>query len=94
MLRVTSIIFLCLVLAFGQTFGQQLFQRVYGGDSYDTGKEVIQTSDDGFLVAGASGSFDEGVSGQILLFKTDDNGYVEWRKTYGGQFADQAESMQ
>ena len=30
------------------------FQRVYGGDSYDVGKEVIQTSDDGYLIVGSS----------------------------------------
>lgn len=69
------------------------FSRVYGGNSYDVGAEVIQTPDDGYLVAGTTGSF--GVeSGQILLTKTDPEGYVEWRRFYGGEFADQATSME
>lgn len=69
------------------------FSRVYGGNSYDTGAEVIQTPDDGFLVAGTTGSFGA-ESGQILLTKTDPEGYVEWRRFYGNEYADQASSMQ
>lgn len=76
-----------------QTMAQTQFTRVYGGNGYDFGAEVIQTSDNGYLVAGESSSFDAGLSSQILLFKTDDAGYVEWRKTYGGSLADNAESM-
>jgi hypothetical protein len=69
------------------------FSRVYGGNSYDTGAEVIQTPDDGYLIAGTTGSF--GVeSGQILLTKTDPEGYVEWRRFYGNVNSDQATSMQ
>lgn len=69
------------------------FQRVYGGDSYDLGKEVIQTPDDGYLIVGSSGSFDDDMGNQVLLLKTNENGYEQWRKTYGGQFAEQAESF-
>jgi len=82
------------LLTVGSTSAQQLFTRVYGGDSYDAGYEVIETNDNGFLIAGSSGSYDEGLSSQVLLMKTDDLGYEQWRKTYGGQFADQARSMQ
>ena len=70
------------------------FQRVYGGDSYDVGKEVIQTSDDGYLIVGSSGSFDEEMGNQVLLLKTDENGYLQWKRTYGKQFAERAESIQ
>ncbi len=74
-------------------FAQELFTRVYGGNSYDFGKGVIQTPDNGYLIAGTTGSF--GVeSGQIMLIKTGEEGYEEWRKYYGGPLADQAESMQ
>ena len=71
---------------------QSMFQRVYGGDSYDVGTQVIQTPDDGYLIAGSTGSFEE--SGQIMVIKTDPNGYEEWRKYYGEQYAETSESME
>lgn len=78
-----------------QVFSQQVqFQRVYGGNGYDTGCEIIQMDDDGYLIAGSSGSFDFDVSGQILLLRTDELGYVQWRRTYGGRYSDKAETMQ
>lgn len=65
---------------------------MYGGASYDVGKQVIQMPDDGYLIAGATGSFEQ-ISGQIMLIRTDLNGYEEWRKYYGDEYAEQAESM-
>lgn len=91
------LVFLCVILLQLLTgnglFAQVQFTRVYGGGGYDSGAEVIQTVDNGYLVSGQSSSFSEDLSSQILLFKTDENGYVEWRKLYGDQFADKAESM-
>ncbi|MCF8463437.1 MAG: T9SS type A sorting domain-containing protein [Flavobacteriales bacterium] len=75
-----------------QVSAQEMFQRVYGGDSYDVGKQVIQMPDNGYLIAGATGSFEQ-TSGQIMLIRTDLNGYEEWRKFYGDEYAEQAESM-
>lgn len=72
---------------------QYLFHRVYGGNGYDTGAEVIELSDTTYLVAGTSGSYESGMSSQILLLRTDQGGHAQWTKTYGGQFADVAESM-
>lgn len=72
---------------------QEKFQRVYGGESYDQGCEVIQTADNGYLIAGTTGSFGFS-SGQIMLIKTDFQGYEEWRRYYGDNFADQARSME
>lgn len=81
------------VLIFVDLSAQIMFQQVYGGQSYDYGKEVIQTPDDGYLIAGATGSF--GLeSAQVMVIKTDPDGYVEWRRYYGGPLADQAESME
>ncbi len=91
---IVRILFLSWLLFTGTVVSAQIqFQRVYGGDSYDFGKEVIQTADDGYLIVGSSGSFDQDMGNQVLLLKTDDNGYEQWRKTYGGQFAEQAESF-
>ncbi len=84
---------LCGLLMSLQGLSQTMFQRVYGGQSYDVGCEVIQTTDNGYLIAGTTGSF--GLeSGQVLLIKTDEEGYEEWRKYYGGPYADQARSME
>ena len=90
-MRILSLLSILVLSSFG-VLSQNTFQRVYGGESYDVGKAIIQTADDGYLIAGATGSF--GVeSGQIMLIKTDVEGYVEWRKYYGGDYADQAEAM-
>jgi hypothetical protein len=91
--RILLSVVACFILV-GSISAQQLFTRVYGGDSYDSGCEVIETDDNGFLVAGSSGSFDVGMSSQMALIKTDNLGYEQWRRAYGGQFADQARSMQ
>jgi len=90
---VLTLIILCLSLVSVDSFAQLWMQRVYGGQSYDFGREVIQTADDGYLIAGSTGSF--GLeSAEVMLIKTTDLGHVEWRKYYGGPFADQAESME
>lgn len=86
-----------LLLGFGllitvRANSQEQFQRVYGGESYDQGCEVIQTPDDGYLIAGTTGSFGFS-SGQIMLIKTDFQGYEEWRRYYGDNYADQARTM-
>lgn len=94
MFRTILLVIATYPLMVGSTSAQQLFTRVYGGDSYDSGYEVIETNDNGYLVAGSSGSYEEGMSSQVMLLKTDDLGYEQWRRTYGGQFADQARSMQ
>ncbi len=70
-----------------------MFQRVYGGDGYDVGVEVVQADDEGYFVAGSSGSFDSGLSNQIMLIRLNKFGNLLWRKTYGGELAEWAESM-
>ena len=84
---------LLVLVSLADVSAQLQFQRVYGGESYDRGCEVIQTPDDGYLIAGTTGSFGLS-SGQIMLIKTDEEGYEEWRKYHGGSFAEVAESMQ
>lgn len=87
-------LFLFLVLLGLEPFGSkaQQFQRVYGGQSYDVGKSLLQAQDNGFYIAGSTGSF--GLeSAQVMLIKTTDFGHTEWRKYYGSEFADQASSM-
>ena len=52
--------------------GDTLWTRNYGGAGDDYGWSVQQTTDGGYIVAGWTGSFGNGV--QVYLIKTDENG--------------------
>jgi hypothetical protein len=92
MARVILFAFFSFAIA-SNSWSQERFQRVYGGDGYDTGAEVIELADSSYLIAGTTGSYDPGMSSQIMLLKTNQTGHAQWTVTYGEQFADVAESM-
>jgi hypothetical protein len=73
--------------------GNVIWAKTYGGTNWDRAYSVQQTSDGGYIVAGATGSFGAGGS-DIFLLKTDANGNVIWAKTYGGTSLDEAYSVQ
>jgi hypothetical protein len=56
----------------------------------DLGYSVKQTTDSGFIVAGANNAFG---SSDVYLIRTDSNGDTLWTKTYGGTGAEYAYSM-
>jgi hypothetical protein len=63
--------------------GTLLWSKTYGGTGGDSAVCVIQTSDKGFAMAGATSSY--GASGyNFWLVKTDPAGNSQWNKTYGG----------
>ena len=91
--RLITIATLALVISGSRdVFAQSQFLKVYGGDSYDVGKALVQTSDNGYVIAGSTGSFDLG-NAQFMLIRIDAWGSEQWRKYYGGPFSDQLESM-
>ena len=56
-----------------------VWDKTYG--MYGSGRQVIQTSDGGYAIAGET-------DGQFLLLKTDSSGSREWTQTYGnGSFS-------
>ena len=59
--------------------GNKIWDKVYGGNDYEYGKVVQQTSDGGYILASATESFgpDPG-SLNMWLFKTDSNGNILW----------------
>ncbi|HHT9155038.1 MAG TPA: hypothetical protein ACFYD5_04410 [Candidatus Tripitaka sp. YC43] len=69
------------------------WQKTYGGRDNDHGGPVRQTSDGGYLVAGATRSFGAGALDSWVL-KLRPDGTVEWQKTYGGDYDDAGCSIQ
>jgi len=58
--------------------GNMQWNKTYGGSSRDVGSSVLQTSDNGFILAGSTMSFG---AWRIWLIKTDAHGNVQWNKT-------------
>jgi hypothetical protein len=73
--------------------GNIIWAKTYGGIYTDSATSVQQTSDGGYIVAGATWSFGAG-NGDFFLIKTDANGNIIWAKTYGGTSYDLATSVQ
>ncbi|MFZ8835397.1 MAG: hypothetical protein ACO2O5_14570, partial [Candidatus Caldipriscus sp.] len=64
-------------------YGNRVWAKTYGGTNNDWTYPFQQTSDGGYIVAGITYSFGAG-GGDIFLVKTDENGNLQWAKTYGG----------
>jgi hypothetical protein len=73
--------------------GNQDWAKTLGGSSDDYGYSGQQTSDGGYVVAGATYSFGAG-NLDAYLVKTDASGNEEWSKTFGGFRADYGLSVQ
>jgi hypothetical protein len=63
--------------------GETLWTKTHGGSGGENSFSVQQTSDGGFIIAGATNSFGMG-SSDVYLIKTDSSGDSVWTKTYGG----------
>jgi len=73
--------------------GDTLWTRNYGGGGTDDGNSVQQTSDGGYIAAGSSNSYGNGV--QVYLIKTNAGGDTLWTRSYGlGRGDDQGSSVQ
>ena len=57
--------------------GNEIWNKTYGGSSWDQGKSVIQTSDGGYFI---TGDYTDPVQGDLELYmvKTDSEGNEEW----------------
>lgn len=60
--------------------------RTVGGAAYDLAHSIIQTTDGGYAVAGAS-------SGNVCIVKLDANGSLQWNKSVGGPSVDEGYSV-
>ncbi|MCW4016745.1 MAG: hypothetical protein NWF06_10280 [Candidatus Bathyarchaeota archaeon] len=60
-----------------------MWQQTYGGAEVDASTSLVQTSDGGYALLGFTRSFGEGEA-DAWLIKTDEQGTMQWNKTYGG----------
>jgi uncharacterized delta-60 repeat protein len=72
--------------------GNIQWSRAIGGTNYDEALSIQQTSDGGYIVAGYTDSF--GTGGDVLVFKLDSSGNIQWSRAIGGTSIDRAYSIQ
>jgi hypothetical protein len=72
--------------------GNLQWTKTIGGKKEDMGNSLIQTSDGGFAIAGATSSFGAG-EWDVYVIKLDANGNLQWTKTIGGPESDWGSSL-
>jgi hypothetical protein len=72
--------------------GTEVWSRTLGGTSADWANSIRPTSDGGYIMAGVTYSYGEGI-GDAYLLKADENGYEVWKNTFGGELDDRAECV-
>jgi len=73
--------------------GDVEWQRAYGGINEDDVFSICQTAEGGYVVGSNTRSFGAGER-DIWILKLSSSGDVEWQKTYGAYFEEQASSLQ
>ena len=59
--------------------GREVWNNTFGGEGWESGNSVAQTSDGGYVIA---------VSDGVWLIKTDPSGNEVWNKTFEGAYSD------
>jgi hypothetical protein len=80
----------CLVKTDAQ--GRQVWNATYGGSGIDVPKDVVETNDGGYVLAGYTASFGSG-DNDVWLVKFDSGGAFQWSQTYGGTLNDFADAV-
>ena len=73
--------------------GTEEWNKTFGGSNDDSGLSLQQTTDDGFIITGYTGTFGNG-GNDVWLIKTDSQGTEKWNKTFGGGGSDSGHSVQ
>jgi len=74
------------LLKLGQD-GEEEWHLYLGGLELDTGNDVRQTSDGGFIITGSTMSYGSGLK-DLWLVKVNQAGFEEWSRTFGGPLQD------
>ena len=61
--------------------GDTVWTKIIGGNGIDDARDIQQTTDGGYIVAGSTDSYG---SGELYLIKTDADGNTQWARRYGG----------
>lgn len=72
--------------------GNLEWEKRFGGSGYEYGHSVKQTLEGGYIIVGSTSSFGTG-GYDVYLIKTDENGNLEWQKTFGGFSDDEGYSV-
>jgi hypothetical protein len=72
--------------------GNMQWAKTFGGPKFESVADVLQTPDGGFVASAMSESFGKGAT-DVLNFKVDARGNVEWAKAYGGRNTDNPSKM-
>jgi hypothetical protein len=72
--------------------GNMMWDRTYGGANIDTARSIQETIDSGYVIAGWTNSFGAGGT-DFWLLKADSLGYLQWNKTYGGAYDEEANEV-
>ncbi len=62
--------------------GDEQWSKTFGGDDRDWCTSVRQTNDGGYVLAGTTRSFGDGL-GDLYVIKTDTDGNTEWARVFG-----------
>ncbi|MCJ7443654.1 MAG: hypothetical protein MUO26_03840 [Methanotrichaceae archaeon] len=66
------------------SLGKKLWDYTFGGSKDDVGMSLVQTRDEGYVIAGRTNSYGSG-GADIWLLKVDSQGKELWNRTFGGQ---------
>ena len=72
--------------------GILIWEKTFGGTSFDVGRSISRTQDNGFIISGSSRSLDANFNNQgqndALIIKIDSEGNIVWQETVGGKEID------
>jgi hypothetical protein len=85
---------LTLIITLPLTLWGQGWEQTFGGPNNQIGKSIQQTTDGGYIITGYTNSFVGNGGYDVYLLKIDENGNVQWSKTFGGNEYDSGNTVQ